>query len=260
MLESSLDDSHDVSFGGSSGDCIESECVDDDSLYMPTPERRVQVVVSKASPCHMPNEVCFMELRQLNKFIEEINCCVSCKTRGCEGNLVPVHVNSGGLGGSITVKYACSGCASKGAVFEASANYELGATTIIGMCVQVAFIIAGATHAVYYKTLQHALGIKAVSMPTFMKTIESMHPVVKAMLDNVCEAAKKEMKAKKDDELGSWNRAVTTADGTWQTRGWQSKNATFTIRNYLTGALLYYHHLCQKGRDKVVQEELYAGT
>ena len=27
----------------------------------------------------------------------------------------------------------------------------------------------------------------------------------------------------------TWKRAVTTADGTWQTRGWHSKNATFTI-------------------------------
>ena len=44
------------------------------------------------------------------------------------------------------------------------------------------------------------------------------------------------------------------------TRGWHSKNATFTIRNYLNGALLYYHHLCHKGRDKVIEEELYKGT
>ena len=55
-------------------------------------------------------------------------------------------------------------------------------------------------------------------------------------------------------------KAVTVADGTWQTRGWHSKNATFTIRNYLNGALLYYHHLCQKGRDEVIKEELYKGT
>ena len=54
------------------------------------------------------------------------------------------------------------------------------------------------------------------------------------------------MKEKSDGDLGSWKRAVTTADGTWQTRGCHSKNATFTIIN---GA---YHHLCQKGRDKMV--------
>ena len=28
----------------------------------------------------------------------------------------------------------------------------------------------------------------------------------------------------------------------------------------MNGALLYYHHLCQKGRDKVVEGGLYPGT
>ena len=78
---------------------------------------------------------------------------------------------------------------------------------------------------------------------------------MKSMLDDICEAAKQEMDDKQEDELGSWKRAVTVADGTWQTRGWHSKNATFTIRNYLNGALLYYHHLCQRGRDKVIEED-----
>ena len=95
--------------------------------------------------------------------------------------------------------------------------------------VHVAFILAGCTHATYYKTLQHALGIKAVNERVFMRTIELMYPVVKAMLDEVCEIAKQEMKEKREDELGSWKHAVTTADGTWQIRGWHSKNATFTI-------------------------------
>ena len=36
--------------------------------------------------------------------------------------------------------------------------------------------------------------------------------------------------------------------------------AMFTIRNYLNGALLYYHHLCQRGRNDVIEEELYKGT
>ena len=80
------------------------------------------------------------------------------------------------------------------------------------------------------------------------------------MVDDLCEVAKREMKEKNDGDLGSWKRAVTTADGTWQTRDWHSKNATFTIRNYLNGALLYYHHLCQKGIDKIVEGDLYLGT
>ena len=120
----------------------------------------------------------------------------------------------------------------------------------------MAFILACYTHTTYYcKTLQNALGIKTVNARVFLNTIgKIMQPVV------ICEVAKQEMKEKNDGDLGSWKRAVTTADGTWQTRGWHSKNATFTIRNYFNGALLYYHHLCQKGRDKIVEGGLYPGT
>ena len=110
-----------------------------------------------------------------------------------------------------------------------------------------------AGHA-HKKTPKNALGIEAVSAPAFMDTIYSMYPIVKAMLDDICETAKQEMKDKREDELGSWQSAVTVADGTWQTRGWHSKNATFTIRSYLNGGLLYYHHLCQEGRDEVIEE------
>ena len=44
-----------------------------------------------------------------------------------------------------------------------------------------------------------------------MDTIRGMYPIVKEMLDEVCEVAKQEMKDKNDDEFGSWKRAVTTA-------------------------------------------------
>ena len=39
--------------------------------------------------------------------------------------------------------------------------------------------------------------------------------------------AKQEMKEKSDGDLGS--RAVTTADGTWQTRGWHSSSYVLCI-------------------------------
>ena len=84
-----------------------------------------------------------------------------------------------------------------------------------------------------------------------------MHPIVEGMLNEWCEVAKNEMKAMDQSNLGSWKRAVTTADGTWQTRGYHSKNATFSIRNYFTGALLY---LCQKGCDSEIRDDLYLGT
>ena len=112
----------------------------------------------------------------------------------------------------------------------------------------------------YYKVLKHALGIEAVSWPTFQSTIKRMYPVVKDMVDKMCDDAKDDMRCMDQSELGSWSRAVTSADGTWMTRGHHSKNATFSIRNYYNGALLYRKHLCQKGRDDVIKEELYQGT
>ena len=129
-------------------------------------------------------------------------------------------------------------------MFESFTRYENepAYNNDISVSVQVAFILAGSTHC---KTLQNALGMKTVNARVFLNTIEKMYPVVKAMVDDLCEVAKQEMKEKNDGDLGSWKRAVTTADGTW---GWHSKNATFTIRNYFNGALLYYHHICQKGR------------
>ena len=66
------------------------------------------------------------------------------------GELIPVKFNSSGLGGAISLSYACSVCAVKGAVFEASVKYPLGN---VSMSLQVAFILVGCTHATYYKTL-----------------------------------------------------------------------------------------------------------
>ena len=104
------------------------------------------------------------------------------------------------------------------------------------------------------------MGIEAVSWPTFQSTIELIYPIVKDMVDKMCDDAK-DMRHMNQSELGLWSRAVTSTDGTWMTRGRFSKNATFTlqeyIRNYYNRALLYHKHLCQKGRDK---EELYQGT
>ena len=67
--------------------------------------------------------------------------------------------------------------------------------------------------------IANALGMKTVNAHVFLNTIEKMYPVVKAMVDDLCEVAKREMKEKNDGDLGLWKRAVTTADGTWQTRG-----------------------------------------
>ena len=83
-----------------------------------------------------------------------------------------------------------------------------------------------------------ALGIDVFSMETFLSFIQRMFPIVEAMLNEMCDMSE-EMKKLEEDKLGSWKRAVTVADGMWQTRGWHRKNATFSIRNYFSGAPLY---------------------
>ena len=86
-----------------------------------------------------------------------------------------------------------------------------------------------------------------------------MFPVVQEMVDRMCEEAKTDENMNQY-ELGWWSHAVTSADGAWMTCGHHSNNFTFSIRNHYTGAHLYWKHLCQKGKDTLIKEELYQGT
>ena len=67
------------------------------------------------------------------------------------------------------------------------------------------------------------------------------------------------MKEMSSDKLGSWKRAVVTSDGVWHTRGHFSKNDSFIIKIYLTGGLLWYGHKCMRGKDGVLEDELFEG-
>ena len=228
-------DSNDVSLSGS------------DSSWVLSPEQLARHV----SPVPCRDRVAVMEMADIERLMTAVSKIRGCKTPGCEGSLVPVQVKSTGLGGALCISFACDGC-SKQRVTLRPAEFSLKQKSRVSICVQVAFILAGATHATYVKVLQLALGMEAVAMVTFLGAC-----FVKGVLDELCEIAKQEMKALPESELGSWKRAVTTADGTWHKRNWHSKNATFTVRNYFTGALLYYMHLYHKGRD---DDELYEGT
>ena len=162
-----------------------------------------------------------------------------------------------GLGGAVKIHYTCDGCGISSPCFECSLKSD---TSEIGAAIQVAFIISGCMHATYYKALKLSLGLDAVHINTFYFTIARMHPVVQQMVDEMCEEAKEDMKAIDEHTLGSWKQAVTSADAAWLTHGHHSKNGTFSVRNYYNGALLYYKHLCQRGRDSIVQGDLYKGT
>ena len=50
--------------------------------------------------------------------------------------------------------------------------------------------------------------------------------VVTALVDSMCNDAKDDMREMDQSKLVSSSHAVTSADGTWMTRGFHSKNAT----------------------------------
>jgi hypothetical protein len=197
---------------------------------------------------------------QLQAFIDQINATSTCATSGCNGQLKPVSIILTGLGGSVEVQYDCTGCTVRRVQFNSSAVHEATQQTLVGLALQVAFIAAGCTHAQYQKVLAHAFGMYAVSQQQFYSTLKCMYPHVNSMVDEQYKLAKEAMKAKPNSELGSFQNAVTIADGAWMTRGHHSQNFTFQIRCYVSGALLYYIHLCQRGKDDLCEGELYEGT
>ena len=143
----------------------ESPCWDmNDSLYVPTPQRNFRCNLSHIAS----HKEAFMDLSELGRFMKTVNRIRGCITPGCTGELTSAHVRSSGLGGALSMSYVCDGCPLQGTQFITFAVYEHVNTSEISVCVQVAFILAGCTHATYYKTLQHALGIEAVSMHSFL--------------------------------------------------------------------------------------------
>ena len=165
-----------------------------------------------------------------------------------------------GLGGAIEVTYQCSGCEARSLTFSTVVVGEISEQPLLSIALQVAFICAGCTHAHYTKVLEKALGMCTVNEKEFYHTLELMYPYTKEILDGMCEEAKAEMRAMDPKQLGSWERAVTSGDAAWLTRGFHSQNCTFHVRNYMNGAVLYYRHLCQRGKDTVVEGDLYPGT
>ena len=162
------------------------------SLYIPTPtkvlwERWVCVKVP------IPDKMCFLELKQLESFVELLNSVRCCVTPGCSGALVPSAIKSIGLGGAISITFSCNHCLMHHIPFESSV--KCGGTTEVAIAVQVAFLVAGCTHRTYYKALKLALGIDAVCPRVFMSTIVKMYPVMKQMVDEKCEEAKSDMKS-----------------------------------------------------------------
>lgn len=165
-----------------------------------------------------------------------------------------------GLGGSMNVAFACNGCELRTVNFSGSALVEGSKRTVVGLALAVAYFITGHGYAKFSRTLRQCLGISCISKNPYYEVIKQVNPVVTAILNEMCDEEKERMKEIDAGELGSWQRAVVTSDGVWHTRGHFSKNGSFIIKNYLSGGLLWYGHKCMRGKDDVVEEELFEGT
>ena len=164
---------------------------------------------------------------QLRAFVNQVNATSVCATPCCSGKLKPVSVTLAGLGGALEVKYSCTGCDQRQIVFNSSVQHEASGKTSTSLALQVAFTAGGWSYKQYKKVLANAFGVHAVSFAQFYKTVLMMYPIVKQMLDDQCTLAKANMKTKPENELGSFNNALATADGAWMTRGYRSQNFTY---------------------------------
>ena len=159
------------------------------------------------------------------------------------GSLIPVNCILERLGGAAAVQIACSGC---GATidYSSSAMCEgIQRHSVVSLALRLAAFISGIGFAGYHKLLKRHLGMHVVSDSSFNTVIEIAHPHIRDILEELCELGKEDMKALPTTQLGSWARAVTTSDGCWHIRVFFSQNSTFIIRNFLTGALLWYVHV-----------------
>lgn len=164
------------------------------------------------------------------------------------------------LGGTMNVVFSCSSCEFRRINFEGSALVEGSKRTVVGLALAVSFFITGHGYAKFARTLRQCLGISCISKNSYFETIKLIYPAITDILDDMCEEEKERMRNLNRAELGCWKRAVVISDGVWHTRGHFSKNGSFIVKNYLTGGLLWYGYKCMRGRDDVVDGELYEGT
>ena len=173
---------------------------------------------------------------------------------------MPTAFEDKGLGGAIKVMVTCHGCGNK--IHYASSMVCLKETrrNCVSLALGLCFLIWGHGYPIYHKVLRLGLGMQTLAYKNFFNIIRIAHPVVKSILDEICEMGKSEMKAKDPTELGSWQRAVTTSDGCWLIRGHHSQCCTFVVINFLTGCTLYYGHACMRGSNNICDSELWEGT
>lgn len=156
--------------------------------------------------------------------------------------------------------FKCHGCWTVEIDYKSSHLAQESRRQLVSLALSLAFFISGHGYAGYRKTLGRGLGLGIVSEKPYLEVVVLALPYIKSMLDEMCDEAKENMKKSAPDQIGSWSRAVTCCDGCWLIRGHFSQNCTFVIKNYITGALLFYGHLCMRGAETICDEELWKGT
>ena len=147
----------------------------------------------------------------------------------------------------MNIVFGCNGCEMRSITFQGSMQVEGSKRTVVGLALAVAFIISGHGFAKFNKTLNQYLGISALSKQRYYEVIELMYPHIAGILNQMCEDEKDRMKELPEGELG-------------HTHGHFSKNGSFIIKNYLSGGLLWFGHKCVRGKDDVIEDDLYEGT
>ena len=173
------------------------------------------------------------------------------------GKLVLTAYYKKGLGGAIYVKYTCCGCREVDIDYRSSQLALESRRHLVSLALSLAFFISGHGYAAYQKTLAKGLGLGVTSDKPFLEVIELALPYVKDILDEMCDDAKHQMKQVSSDQIGCWSRAVTCCDGCWLIGGHSSENCTFVIKNYITGAFLYYEHSSMRDENRICDEELW---
>ena len=139
---------------------------------------------------------------------------------------------------------------------EASSKNTPLANNDISLVAQVAFITAGCAYTTYANTFQ-LLGIKPVNNHAFMKTLETLNPIVEAMVNAMCERRTHESRR-------IWVLETCSNLCRWyldDTRVPQQECHLLhsKIQDRSTALLHAALHICQKGQDKIIKEDLYRG-
>ena len=92
-------------------------------------------------------------------------------------------------------------------------------------------------------------GISCISKNPYFEVIKLVYPHVADISNGMCEEEKNNMRALRNDQLGSCKKVVVTSDGVRHTSGHFSKKGSFNIKNYLTGGLLWFGHKYMRGKE-----------